>query len=422
MRSPSVKIPSVVWSNNAAAKKCSNCFNSSSSIPQWISLKLPIRFLFFKSNPTERRRWKRRWESHAPMTAEVTRSSSCRAFGWNSTNLFDRFAHWFRRTSSHRRRHRSPWQYPFLVDLVFCLESNLLTDFSIKFLSTWMFNLARTCKSSFRYPTSVKEFSSALYILAGPNAFEFVRLNIPGSIPSLTSVRSMLSSSEYQLAEGEFQYSRFQELIRPLDCKYAVCREDCTSVVPKVSYNKRTNSFVGFTLPLQDGFPRCQFYSTNSLEELESWHQAAQKSSLLNIHVLQGLTSQSQTPISPFLLAAYGTNGKYCAPDVLSRGSRSFDVMMAKGVRILGFSTDCDAKNLRAMRDAMAFFTSNDNPFLKHPHLFTISSLQVNKAKILIEERKININNHFFVFTLATDLRWRGRKARENHCSFVSAH
>lgn len=296
-------------------------------------------------------------------------------------------------------------QYPFLVDLVFCLESNLLTDFSIKFLSTWMFNLARTCKSSFRYPTSVKEFSNALYILAGPNAFEFVRLNIPGSIPSLTSVRSMLSSSEYQLAEGEFQYSRFQELIRPLDCKYAVCGEDCTSVVPKVSYNKRTNSFVGFTLPLQDGFPRCQFYSTNSLEELESWHQAAQKSCLLNIHVLQGLTSQSQTPISPFLLAAYGTNGKYCAPDVLSRWSRSFDVMMAKGVRILGFSTDCDAKNLRAMRDAMAFFTRNDNPFLKHPHLFTISSLQVNKAKILIEERKININIHFFVFTLATDLR-----------------
>lgn len=78
---------------------------------------------------------------------------------------------------------------------------------------------------------------------------------------------------------------------------------------------------------------------------------------------------------------------------------------MAKGVRLLGFSTDCDAKNLRAMRDAMAFFTRNDNPFLKHPHLFTISSLQVNKAKILIEERKININIHFFVFTLATDLR-----------------
>jgi hypothetical protein len=102
----------------------------------------------------------------------------------------------------------------------------------------------------------------------------------------------MLSSSKHKFIEGEFQYSRFLETVQPLGCKYAFCGEDSTAVIPKVSYDSHSNSFVGFVPPLKNGFPSCRFYSTTSLNELESWHNEEEKSSLLNIHVIQGLTSE----------------------------------------------------------------------------------------------------------------------------------
>jgi hypothetical protein len=275
-------------------------------------------------------------------------------------------------------------KYPFLINLIYCLESNLLTDFSLEFLSNWMSNIASTSKNSFRHSQSVKDFAASVYILGRSNLFEFLRLNIPGSIPNLTSVRSMLSSSKYQFIEGEFQYSRFLELVHPLGCKYAFCGEDSTAVIPKVNYDSRSNSFIGFTLPLKNGFPCSQFYSTNSLDKLGSWHNEVDKSSLLNIHVIQALTPSNQLTLSPFLLSAYGTNNRYTADDILNRWSKIFDVLMTQNIRILGFSTDGDQKNLKAMRNSMAFFTKDQTIFLNHPNIFTISSLKVNELHVVI--------------------------------------
>jgi len=280
-------------------------------------------------------------------------------------------------------------KHPFLFDLIHCLESNLLTDFSIDFLSNWMSNIASTSKNSFRYSQPVKDFAASVYILGGSNLFQFLRLNIPGSIPNLTSIRSMLSSSKYQFIEGEFQFSRFLELVQPLSCKYAFCGEDSTAVIPKVSYDASSNSFVGFTLPLKNGFPNCQFYSTSSLDELESWHNEVDKSSLLNIHVIQALTSSNQHTLSPFLLSAYGTNNRYTADDILNRWSKIFDVFMGQNIRILGFSTDADQKNLKAMRNSMGFFTKDQTIFLHHPNIFTISSLKVNQLHVVIQNNRL---------------------------------
>lgn len=274
-------------------------------------------------------------------------------------------------------------KYPFLINLIHCLESNLLNNFSIEFLSNWMSNTASSSKNSFRYTQSIKDFTISLYTLGGPTVYEFFRLNIPGSMPNRTSVHSMLSSSEHRLIEGEFRYSSFLELAKPLGCKYAFCGEDCTAIVPKVSYDYRSNSFVGFSLPLKNGFPHCQFYSTDSFDQLESWHNEVEKSTLLNVHVVQALNPSGQIKLPPFLLSAYGTDNKYKANDVLNRWSRIFDILMAQDVRLLGFSTDCDGKNLRAMRNSMAFFTNDQTIFLNHPNILTISSAKVHQLHFL---------------------------------------
>lgn len=275
-------------------------------------------------------------------------------------------------------------KYPFIIDLVQCLQSDLLAGFSIDFLSNWTSNMIATSKNAFRYSESIKDFAISLYILGGPTLYEFLRLNLPGSVPNLTSVRSMISSSTHEFIEGEFQYSHFLDLIKPLDCKYVFCGEDSTAVIPKVSYDSHSNSFVGFTLPLKNGFPCCRYFSTTSLEALESWYNEVDQSSLLNIHVLQALTSRNQVALAPFLLSAYGTNNKYNAYDILSRWSQIFDILNAQGVRVLGFSTDGDPKNMRAMRNAMAFFSKDQSIFLNHPNIFTVTSLKVNKFYVEI--------------------------------------
>ncbi|CAM4832942.1 unnamed protein product [Rotaria magnacalcarata] len=280
-------------------------------------------------------------------------------------------------------------QYPFLVDLVYSLESNLLTDFSLDFLSNMISNATRS-KSSFRYKQSIKDFATSMFILGGRCVYEFVRLNIPGSIPSLTSLRLILTSSKCNFIEGEFQYDRLKDYVNWSQYKYVFCGEDSTSVVPKISYDTRSNYFVGFTLPLKNGFPCTRYFSTNSLGELETWYEQIDKSDLINVHVIQPTCHIGQVPPPPFLLAAYGTNSVYTGEDVLARWSRIFDSCMAQNIRVLGFSADCDPKQLKAMRESMGFFSRQPTDFEDHPNFFNISLLKVSKS-VVFKTKPMNL-------------------------------
>ncbi len=52
---------------------------------------------------------------------------------------------------------------------------------------------------------------------------------------------------------------------------------------------------------------------------------------------------------------------------------------MAQNIPILGFSTDCDPKNRKAMRDRMGFFPQLQTGFEDHPNCFKISLLIVSE-------------------------------------------
>ncbi|CAM4878551.1 unnamed protein product [Rotaria socialis] len=240
-----------------------------------------------------------------------------------------------------------------------------------------MISNATRSKSSFRYKQSIKDFATSMFILGGRCVYEFVRLNIPGSIPSLTSLRLILTSSKCNFIEGEFQYDRLKDYVNWSHYKYVFCGEDSTSVVPKISYDTRSNYFVGFTLPLKNGFPFTRYFSTNSLGELETWYEQIDKSDLINVHVIQPTCHIGQVPPPPFLLAAYGTNSVYTGEDVLARWSRIFDSCMAQNIRVLGFSADCDPKQLKAMRESMGFFSRQPTDFEDHPNCFNISLLKI---------------------------------------------
>ena len=90
--------------------------------------------------------------------------------------------------------------------------------------------------------------------------------------------------------------------------------------------------------------------------------------------MIQPLSSQT-IDLSPYLLASYGTDGRYTSNDIISRWKKIFDKFREKGIRILGYSTDCDAKYLRSMRLITGFFTTslNENDLFGN-HAFVVAS------------------------------------------------
>ncbi|CAF1507485.1 unnamed protein product, partial [Rotaria sordida] len=118
--------------------------------------------------------------------------------------------------------------------------------------------------------------------------------------------------------------------------------EDSTEVIRKIKYDARTNSFVGFVSPLDNGVPKPPSFKTNSFEELKMWCDTREKAPLLNVHIVQPIPSisdQNKIPTS-FILSAYSVNNKLTENDVLCRWKFMFENHFKRQIRIISFSTD----------------------------------------------------------------------------------
>jgi hypothetical protein len=149
--------------------------------------------------------------------------------------------------------------------------------------------------------------------------------------------------------------------LKSMNVKYAFASEDCNGIIQKVCYDRQSNSFVGFCPSLQNnGFPRLLSFQIESFSDLETTFKTETLSSLLNVHAIQPITPQGQRS-SPFLVSAYGTDNKFDSYHLICRWLKIFDESLQRGVRILGFATDCDIRYLRTMRLATNFFASLPN-------------------------------------------------------------
>jgi hypothetical protein len=211
------------------------------------------------------------------------------------------------------------------------------------FLTTFIDCIVNNLNKSpnhYRYSKSVEEFALSLYILGGKMTYLFVRMNLSPALPSLQTLNKLLSNSNLKINEAQFLFDELHDYLNQIDVKYAFGAEDCTGVIRKVNYDQETNSFVGFATPLVNGIPVPHYYQTNSFNQLESWFNASDKSSLLNIHMIQPLPSSNSSIVPPpFLLSGYGVVNTYTSMDILRRWLFIFDNCLQKNIRIIGFST-----------------------------------------------------------------------------------
>lgn len=63
----------------------------------------------------------------------------------------------------------------------------------------------------------------------------------------------------------------------------------------------------------------------------------------------------------PYVLAAYGTNNRFTAIDILRRWSFLYNRCKDQGIRLVGFATDSDSRYLKVMRLSLGFFASLPN-------------------------------------------------------------
>lgn len=107
--------------------------------------------------------------------------------------------------------------------------------------------------------------------------YEFIRLNLPGSLPDLTTLNTLISNSNLKISEGEFRFDQLQNHFDSLNVQYAFYSEDTNGVVKKIKYDFRTNTFTGFPTPLDRGIPIKEYYQTDSFNTLNLWFNSIDK-------------------------------------------------------------------------------------------------------------------------------------------------
>ncbi|CAF4009907.1 unnamed protein product [Rotaria magnacalcarata] len=222
-----------------------------------------------------------------------------------------------------------------------------------------------------RYTGLIKKFAISLYVLGGKQCYEFVRLNMPGAIPNLSTLGDLINKSNMTLTEAEFKF----DSLRQFQSGFGFCSEDTTGVIPKVEHDSSTNSSIGFTTSIVDGIPLTKHYQADTFDDFKMVYNTNEIARLLNVHMFQSISAEDNPTNfpKPLLLSAYGVDNKFTAMDILRRWMYIFENCLDKGARIIGFSTDADNKYVSAMRLASNFFASLPNFKLdKHQHAFKI--------------------------------------------------
>ena len=214
-------------------------------------------------------------------------------------------------------------QYSFLQEFIDNITNNITSH-----------------RNTFRYCDAVRNFALSLYIMGGKLTYEFIRLNLPGSLPNLSMLSTSISDNRFKITEGRFRFDAFRNHMNDIDVQYAFGSEDCTGVIRKVEYDTKSDTFIGFPAVLSQGIPAEALYQTNSYDKLKFWFNTIQKEPLLNVHMVQPLRSIVQgNTSSPFLLSAYGTNSSTTANDILLRWWFIYERCLEQELRIIGFST-----------------------------------------------------------------------------------
>ncbi len=83
----------------------------------------------------------------------------------------------------------------------------------------------------YRYSHEIEQFALILSILGRRQVYEFVRINLPGSLPSLTTLSTIFNQYREKFLEGEFRFDSMKSHFKSIKVRYAFGAEDCTGAI-----------------------------------------------------------------------------------------------------------------------------------------------------------------------------------------------
>ena len=202
-----------------------------------------------------------------------------------------------------------------------------------------------------RHDAVIKKFATALYILSGSMAYEFIQQNLPQALPSLRTVQTIVQTQYSHIEEGVFRYKELVEHLNKHDLPYLVSiAEDATRIINRIEYDPQTNRCVGFVLPLgDDGRYKVDAHQATSFEAIQEMFQKVSIAKYAYLYAAQPLKEGAPS----FCLACVGTNNKFTALQVLKIWNYIHSELQRYGIHVINFAADGDSRLLRAMRVTM---------------------------------------------------------------------
>ncbi|CAF4817628.1 unnamed protein product [Rotaria sp. Silwood2] len=74
--------------------------------------------------------------------------------------------------------------------------------------------------NNYQFDPNVNKFASVLNILAGHNAYEFIRINLSGALPSTITLKNYNQNISLPLRECEFRFDILKNYLDSIDSNY----------------------------------------------------------------------------------------------------------------------------------------------------------------------------------------------------------
>ncbi|KAE8739775.1 hypothetical protein FOCC_FOCC014722 [Frankliniella occidentalis] len=208
-----------------------------------------------------------------------------------------------------------------------------------------------------RYKKVLKTVGRYAFQKGGPQVYNFFRINLPGSLPSITTLDRTFNLHKSIPVEGEIRLAELSQYLT--DNNYprtVILAEDATRIVNRVQYDSKTNQIVGFVPALlENGLPAVKSFPATSASVIKGYFEGNKVSSNAYVMMAQPLAEKA----GAFCLGLFGSDNKFSAVDVGRRIQWiKFEAYQRYRITVLAVAADGDARLLKCMQN----FTFTEEP------------------------------------------------------------
>lgn len=202
--------------------------------------------------------------------------------------------------------------------------------------------------NGYRYKVELKKFASYIFIMGSKNVYETLEKNLPGSLPSTTTIGRSLKKYSKPVKEGDFRFQELKKYLqdRSLPSKVWIS-EDGTRITGKIQYDSLNDQISGFVPPFNHrGIPIVGSFPAETAEQIRSYFLSSKIGNYAYVIMAQPL----HEGVAPFCVAFFSSDNRFTGAQVISRWQWMTKQASEQGIKILGFSSDGDTRLLKAMK------------------------------------------------------------------------